>query len=66
MLSVLYCIFKSSKSSQGVEYKRVVLALEEEKTLGKFLKGSDPAKYQCYSNRVYIIVGKISLTIEFG
>jgi len=66
MLSVLYCIFKYSKSYQGVEYNRVVLALEEEKTFGKFSKGSDLAKYQCYSNRVYIIVGKISLTIEYG
>jgi len=65
MLNVLYCIFKSSKSTQGVEHNRVVLALEGEKTLGKFFKGSDLARYQCYSNRVYIIIGKISLTIEY-
>jgi len=59
-----YLFFKSSLTSQGIESNRVVLALEGEKTLGKFLKGSDYEKYQCYSNRVYLIVGKISLPIE--
>lgn len=54
-------------SSQGVESSRVVLALEEEKTLGKFLKGSDLEKYQCYSNRVYLIVGgKYSTWIDIA
>jgi len=60
----IYFIFKSSLSSQGVESNRVVLALEGKKTLAKFLKGSDFEKYQCYSNRVYLIVGEISLPIE--
>jgi len=60
-----FLIFKSSLSSQGVESNRVVLAIEGKKILGKFLKGSDFEKYQCYSNRVYLIVGKICLPIEF-
>jgi len=61
----LYFIFNFSLSSQGVEFNRVVLAVEEEKILGMFLKGSDLEKYQCYSNRVYLIVGKILLPTEY-
>jgi len=58
-----YCFYilslKTSLSSQGVEYNRVVLALEEDNTLEKSLKQSEFEQYQCYSNRVYLIIGKI-------
>uniref|UniRef100_A0A2S2P8N0 Fatty acid synthase n=1 Tax=Schizaphis graminum TaxID=13262 RepID=A0A2S2P8N0_SCHGA len=54
-------------SSQGVEYNRVVLALEEGNTLEKSLKESEFEKYQCYSNRVYLIIGsKYSTWIDIA
>lgn len=48
-------------SSEGVESKRVVLSLEKENILKEPSKDLRYEKYQCYSNRVYLIVGKKSL-----
>lgn len=54
-------------SSQAVEYNRVLLAIEEENTLEKSLKGTDCEKYQCYSNKVYLIIGsKYSTWIDIA
>lgn len=58
-LLFLYLSLKTSLSSQGVEYNRVLLAIEKENTLEKSLKGTEFEKYQCYSNKVYLIIGKV-------
>lgn len=45
-------------SSEGVESKQVVLSLEGENILKEPSKDLRYEKYQCYSNRAYLIVGK--------
>lgn len=61
----VYCFYilslKTSLSSQGVEYNRVLLAIEEENTLEKSLKETECEKYQCHSNKVYLIIGKVPI-----
>lgn len=50
----IFLSFENSSYFQEIESKRVVLSLEIEKSM----KSLDYEKYQCNSDKVYMIVGK--------